>query len=159
MSTSAPHTAASIIPDFQATAHTGESLQLYALLDHGPVVLFFYPKAHTPGCTAEACHFRDLGPEFAALGALRVGVSRDGLPAQATFADRHGLDYPLLTDEDGEIARIFGVKRPGPLWSRRQTFVIGTDRRLLGRIRSETCMHKHADGALELLRRAGRSSG
>jgi thioredoxin-dependent peroxiredoxin len=153
MTTSAADPHDTTVPDFRATTHTGETLQLSDLLARGPVVLFFYPKAHTPGCTAEACHFRDLGAEFTALGAQRVGVSRDPMPTQASFAERNNLDYPLVADEDGAIARLFGAKRPGPLWSRRQTFVIGIDGRLIGRIRSETDMRKHADEALALLHR------
>ena len=139
------------VPDFTATLDTGETTSLSALLEDGPVVLFFYPKAFTGGCTAEACHFRDLATEFAEAGAQRIGVSRDDVETQARFREEHGFDYPLVADPSGEIARIFGAKRMGPLWSKRQTFVIGTDRRLLGEIRSETDMQRHADGALELL--------
>lgn len=139
------------VPDFTATLDTGETTTLSALLDHGPVVLFFYPKAFTGGCTAEACHFRDLAAEFADAGAQRLGVSRDDVDTQARFRSEHDFDYPLIADPDGEIARVFGAKRFGPLWSKRQTFVIGTDRRLLGVIRSETDMERHADEALELV--------
>jgi thioredoxin-dependent peroxiredoxin len=140
------------VPDFRATAHDGTSVRLTELLEKGPVVLFFYPKAHTGGCTAEACHFRDLAAEFGDVRAQRVGVSRDGVDDQASFARDNDLDYPLLADPDGSVARAFGAKRPGPLWSRRQTFVIGEDGTLIGRISSETDMETHATEALELLR-------
>lgn len=139
------------VPDFTATLDTGETTSLSALLADGPVVLFFYPKAFTSGCTAEACHFRDLTAEFAQAGAQRVGISRDDVATQARFRQEHDFDYPLIADESGEIADVFGAKRMGPLWSKRQTFVIGTDRRLLGTIRSETDMERHADEALSLL--------
>lgn len=139
------------VPDFTATLHTGETTTLSSLLADGPVVLFFYPKAFTGGCTAEACHFRDLTSEFARAGAQRLGISRDDVATQARFRQEHGLDYPLIADASGEIARIFGAKRPGPLWSRRATYVIDTGRRLLGGIRSETDMERHADEALSLL--------
>ena len=140
------------VPDFRATTHDGTTLRLSELLAEGPVVLFFYPKAHTGGCTAQACHFRDLAREFEQVGARRLGVSRDGIAAQESFAQAHDLDFPLLADTDGAVARIFGAKRPGPLWSRRQTFVIGQDGTLLGRVSSETDMESHADRALDLLR-------
>jgi thioredoxin-dependent peroxiredoxin len=90
--------------------------------------------------------------EFAEVGAQPVGASRDDVATQAWFASKHDLTYPLLADVDGSVAAIFGAKRLGPLWSRRQTFVIDGDRRLLGHIRSETDMTSHADEALALLR-------
>lgn len=139
------------VPDFTATLDTGETTTLSALLREGPIVLFFYPKAFTSGCTAEACHFRDLAAEFAEAGAQRLGISRDDADTQARFRGEHGFDYPLIADPSGEIARLFGAKRMGPLWSKRQTFVIGQDRHLLGVIRSETDMERHADEALALL--------
>jgi thioredoxin-dependent peroxiredoxin len=140
------------LPDLEVTLHTGERTRLSHLAADGPLVVFFYPKAFTGGCTAQACHFRDLAAEFAEVGASRVGVSRDDVETQARFADEHRFDYPLLADPDGEVARAFGAKRPGPLWSKRQTYVVAPDLTLLGSISSETDMEKHADEALELLR-------
>jgi thioredoxin-dependent peroxiredoxin len=142
------------LPDLEVTLHTGERTRLSHLAADGPLVVFFYPKAFTGGCTAQACHFRDLASEFADVGASRVGVSRDDVDTQARFAEEHRFDYPLLADPDGEVARAFGAKRPGPLWSKRQTYVVAPDLTLLGSISSETDMEKHADEALELLRSA-----
>ena len=115
-------------------------------------MLFFYPKALTPGCTKESCHFRDLEAEFAAMGAIRLGISADPVDRQRQFSEKHGLDFPLLSDADRTVARQFGVKRPGPLFNKRATFVIGTDARLLAAIHSEIDMTKHADAALSVLR-------
>jgi peroxiredoxin Q/BCP len=140
------------VPDFSATLDDGSTTTLTELLDGGPVVLFFYPKAFTPGCTAEACHFRDLAAEFDEVGALRFGVSRDDAGTQRRFRDEHGLDYPLISDGDGSIAKLFGAKRLGPLWSKRQTFVIDTDRLLLHAMSSESDMEAHAEEALAALR-------
>ena len=140
------------VPDFEAPAHDGRTVRFSDLLAVGPVVVFFSPKAQSGGCTVEACHFRDLGAEFAALGAQRIGVSRDDVDKQAAFADAQDLDYPLLADVDGSIARIFGAKRPGPLWSRRMTAVVDRNGTLLGTVQSEKDMEVHADRALELLR-------
>ena len=139
------------VPDFEATDQHGNTVTLAGLLQNGPVVLFFYPKAMTMGCTRESCHFRDLKAEFEQAGAQRVGISADEVERQKQFDDKHGLDMPLLSDPDRTVAKIFGVKRAGPLTNKRHTFVIGTDRTLLGSIRSETNMEKHADQALELL--------
>ena len=140
------------IPDFPAVLDDGRTVQFHDLLSDGPVVLFFYPKAFTPGCTAESCSFRDLGAEFAEVGAQRIGVSRDGVETQARFRQEYGLDFPLIADPDGSVAQVFGAKRMGPLPSKRQTFVIDTDATLLGVISSELNMSVHADDALALLR-------
>lgn len=145
------------VSDFTATDQDGRQRSLSSLLADGPVVLFFYPKAMTSGCTAETCHFRDLGAEFDAVGAQRVGISADSPELQAKFDAKNSLGYPLLSDPDRKIAKELGAKRPGPLWNRRSTFVIDTDRTLLAEISSETKMEVHADEALEVLRR--RSSG
>jgi thioredoxin-dependent peroxiredoxin len=148
------------VPDFELADQTGTPRRLSALLADGPVVLFFYPAAMTAGCTKEACHFRDLAAEFRAAGVQRVGISTDAVAKQQQFADKHGFDYPLLSDPDGTVADLFGVRR-GALGRRlgapvkRHTFVIGTDRRLLAHIASETNMDKHADEALASLSALG----
>lgn len=145
------------IPDFELPDQNGTPRRLSALLADGPVALFFYPAAMTGGCTREACHFRDLAAEYRAAGVQRIGISMDGVDAQKKFADMHAFDYPLLSDADGTVAGIFGVRR-GSLGSKlgapvkRQTFAIGRDRRLVARISSETNMDKHADEALSALR-------
>lgn len=140
------------VEDFTLADQSGESRSLSGLLEDGPVVLFFYPKAMTTGCTKESCHFRDLGSEFEAVGAQRVGISADKVDRQARFDAKHGLGYPLLSDPERTVARQFGVKRPGPLMNKRATFVIGTDRRILGAFSSEMNMDAHADEALSVLR-------
>ncbi|WP_293355474.1 peroxiredoxin [Mycolicibacterium sp.] len=147
-------------PDFELPDQTGTVRSLSGLLADGPIVLFFYPAAMTPGCTKEACHFRDLAAEFAAVGASRVGISTDPVDKQARFSDSQRFDYPLLSDADGTVAQMFGVKR-GLLGKfmpvKRTTFVIDTDRTVLEVISSEVNMDTHADQALEVLRE--RSAG
>ncbi len=142
-------------PDFELPDQTGTPRKLSDLLSDGPVVLFFYPAAMTPGCTKAACHFRDLAAEFAAVGANRVGISTDAVAKQAEFANARNFDYPLLSDADGSVATQFGVKRGllGKLMPvKRTTFVIDTDRTVLDVISSEFSMDTHADKALETLR-------
>lgn len=143
------------VPDFELPDQTGTVRSLSGLLADGPVVLFFYPAAMTPGCTKEACHFRDLAQEFAAAGGSRVGISVDPVGKQAKFSDSQRFDYPLLSDGDGRVAGMFGVKR-GLLGKfmpvKRTTFVIDTDRTVLEVISSEVNMDTHADRALEALR-------
>jgi len=138
-------------PDFELAADDGRKVKLSDELAKGPVVLFFYPKALTSGCTRESCHFRDLASEFAAAGAQRIGISADSVDRQRKFSEKHSFDFTLLSDPDRTVARQFGVKRPGPLFNKRVTFVIDTDRRVLDVIRSETNMETHADQALATL--------
>ena len=143
------------VPEFELPDQTGTVRSLTSLLADGPIVLFFYPAAMTPGCTKEACHFRDLAGEFDEVGASRVGISTDGVDKQARFADSQRFDYPLLSDRDGAVAELFGVKRGllGKLLPvKRTTFVIDTDRTVLDVISSELNMDTHADKALALLR-------
>jgi peroxiredoxin Q/BCP len=140
------------IPDLTVTLDDGTTTTLSALADGHHLVVFFYPKAFTGGCTAQACHFRDLGAEFAEAGARRVGISRDDVATQARFSDTHGFDFPLVADPDGAVAKAFGAKRPGPIPSKRQTIVLTPDLAVAKRIASETNMDVHADDALAFLR-------
>jgi peroxiredoxin len=141
------------VEDFELPDEQGVPRRLSTLLADGPVVLFFYPAAFTPGCTAEACHFRNVAGEFRAVGAQPVGISGDTVERQAEFSTRHSLGYPLLADPEGVVRKQFGVKRDFIMKTRRTTFVIDTDRRVLEVIRSELRMNVHADKALDALRR------
>jgi thioredoxin-dependent peroxiredoxin len=144
------------VPDFELADQDGVPRRLSTMLGDGPVVLFFYPAAMTPGCTKEACHFRDLAAEFATAHVQRVGISRDSVDRQHRFAELHSFDYPLLADVDGTVAQLFGVER-GRLATRigipvkRQTFAIAADGTLVAAISSELDMTKHADQALAAL--------
>ncbi|WP_327406588.1 peroxiredoxin [Streptomyces sp. NBC_01288] len=141
------------VEDFTLPDETGAERSLTELLTEGPVVLFFYPAALSAGCTAEACHFRDLAAEFAAVGARPVGISGDSVDKQQEFAGKHTLGMPLLSDTDGTIRERFGVKRGFSLApTKRATFVIGEDRTILEVVSSELRMNTHADRALAALR-------
>jgi thioredoxin-dependent peroxiredoxin len=166
-------------PDFTLYDHTGRPRTLSALLAEGPVVLFFFPLASSPICTAQACHFRDLTAEFARVGAQRVGISTDTVDRQAHFAQQRSFDYPLLSDADGVVSELFGVRR-GRLAKlrrsvgareatrrgrhtrrrgllarllpvRRTTFVIDTDRTILKVVSNEVRASVHADQTLLFL--------
>jgi peroxiredoxin Q/BCP len=166
-------------PDFTLYDHTGRPRTLSALLSDGPVVLFFFPLASSPICTAQACHFRDLSDEFARVGAHRVGISTDTVDKQAHFAQQRAFDYPLLSDADGVVSELFGVRR-GRLAKlrssavareaarrgrhsrrrgllarllpvKRTTFVIDTDRTVLKVVSNELRASVHADQALWFL--------
>ncbi|NEA66149.1 peroxiredoxin [Streptomyces sp. SID12488] len=141
------------IEDFELPDESGAPRRLSELLADGPIVLFFYPAALTPGCTAEACHFRDLAAEFAAVGARPVGISGDSVDRQQEFAQSHTLGMPLLSDADGTVRELFGVKRGFSMMpTKRVTFVIAEDRTVLEVVTSELRMNTHADRALAALR-------
>ena len=140
-------------PDFELPDETGTTRSLKEFLVSGPVVVFFYPAAMTPGCTAESCHFRDLAAEFAEVGASRIGISPDPVAKQQEFSAKHSFDFPLLSDPNGAVATQFGVRRGfGPLLTKRHTFVIDADGTVLEVIKSEFRMDVHADKALAALR-------
>ena len=111
-------------PDFALPSSSGGNVALSALLANGPVVLFFYPKDDTLGCTAEACAFRDSHDEFVRAGAQVVGISSDSIASHNRFASKHKLPMVLLSDEDGKVRALYGVKRSLGLFPGRATFVI-----------------------------------
>jgi peroxiredoxin Q/BCP len=145
--------AGAVAPDFALPDQRGRVVRMSDRLREGPVVLFFYPAALSPGCTRQACHFRDLGPEYDAAGAMRLGVSRDGVDRQREFADGHDLGYPLLADEAGEVATAYGVRRRLLTPVKRATFVVDRQQVVAEVITSELDMRVHADRALEAVRR------
>jgi thioredoxin-dependent peroxiredoxin len=143
-----------LVEDFELPDESGAPRRLSDLLLHGRVVLYFYPAASSMGCSIESRHFRDLAPEFAALGAQIVGISPDEVPKQREFADQCSLGFPLLSDPQRTVAKEFGVNRRfGPSPVKRWTFIIETDRTVLEVVKSELNMNSHADHALEALRK------
>ena len=116
-------------PDFTLPDQDGNDVNLYDLLKDGPVVVFFYPKAFTNVCTAEACSFRDNFEEFAAAGARIVGISTDGIDKQKAFADRYKLTFPVLSDPGATAYKLFGLRSSQQVWqlNDRVTFVIDRD--------------------------------
>jgi len=97
-------------PDFTLPSDTGETIHLKSLRGR-PVVLYFYPKDDTPGCTREACAFRDLKAEMEKLGAVVLGVSADDLDSHRKFRQKYNLNFPLLSDTDHKVAEMFGAWR------------------------------------------------
>jgi thioredoxin-dependent peroxiredoxin len=125
------------------------------------VVLFFYPKADTPGCTVEACEFRDSFPKFKKLqdhGVVILGISRDTVKAQKKFQQKFSLPYTLLADSDQEIVKRFDLVKPKTMYGKlvsgveRTTYVIGPDQRLL-HIFSKVKPEGHAEEVLALLKK------
>lgn len=144
-------TEGSTAPDFDLPDEKGNRVRLSETVAHGPVVLFFYPAAMTGGCTKEACHFRDLAAEFKESGGQRLGISTDPVARQLEFSEAHRFDYPLLSDESGEVATAYGVRRRMVTPVKRATFVIDRDMTVRKVVTNEWNMGAHADEALEAL--------
>lgn len=124
-----------IAPDFELAADDGTVVRLSGLRGRR-VILFFYPKADTPGCTTEACEFRDLQPQVNEAGAMVLGISPDSVDAQALFREKYGLPFRLLADEHHQVAEAYGVWKEKSNFGRtymgveRSTFVIDAEGRM-----------------------------
>ncbi|MDD9933539.1 MAG: peroxiredoxin [Myxococcales bacterium] len=138
-------------PDFSATAGDGTPVRL-ADYRGRHLVLYFYPKAFTPGCTAQAKAFAAHDGEIGELGAAVVGVSTDPPPTVCDFGARFELPFPLIGDEDGSLARSYGVRRALLGMAKRVTFVVDPEGRIAGRFHHEVRTTRHVDDVLELLR-------
>lgn len=145
-----------VVKDFEAEATGGKTVRLKSLRGK-KVVLYFYPKDMTPGCTNESRDFRDLHDDFTRAGAVILGVSRDSLDSHARFRAKHDLPFDLLSDPDESLCRQFDVIRPKALYGRkflgieRSTFLLDED----GRLRREWRKLKvkgHAAEVLEAVR-------
>ena len=140
-------------PDIQVHTDTGEDFRLSEMKGKR-VVLYFYPKADTPGCTVEACEFRDDIRAFAGKGAAVIGVSPDKPSAQAKFKEKYDLPFTLLADQDRAAAEAYGVYKEKNMYGRkvmgieRTTFVIGADGKI-EKIYSKVKAKGHAAQVLE----------
>jgi len=142
----------SVAPDFTLSDEKGASHRLSELCKNGPVVVYFYPKDDTPGCTAEACKFRDDYEDFTGAGAQVVGISSDAADAHQAFKAKHSLPFTLLSDPGAAVARSFGVKKLLGLLPGRATFVIDRSRVVRLSFSSHIDMHAHVEQALTALR-------
>jgi peroxiredoxin Q/BCP len=142
-------------PDFELQSDTGETVQL-ASLRGKPVVLYFYPKDHTSGCTTQACGIRDAWSEFARAGAVVLGVSPDDVASHESFRADYELPFTLLADPDHEVAEAYGVWGEKSRYGRtymgvvRSTFVIGPDG-TVEKVMRDVKPATHADDVLALL--------
>jgi thioredoxin-dependent peroxiredoxin len=140
-------------PDFTLPSQSGESVRLRDRLGDHVVVLYFYPKDDTPGCTAEACTFRDSHEAFTDAGADVIGISSDSTGRHAAFAGRHQLPFTLLSDQGGQVRKSYGVPAVLGLLPGRVTYVIdrtGTVRHVFN---SMTNIGQHVNDALDVVRR------
>ena len=147
-------------PAFQLADANGKTVALKDLLGAGNLVLYFYPKDMTPGCTIEACSFRDNNDRLTALGAQVVGISADSSASHTKFTEKHGLNFPLLADPENKVTGLYGVYKMKSLYGRqfmgieRTTFVIdkaGVVRRIFPKVK----VNGHTDEVIEALQALG----
>lgn len=140
-------------PDFALPKQDGTTVSLSELLTKSAVVLYFYPKDDTPGCTAEACSFRDSYEDFKQAGAEVVGISSDSESSHAAFASKYRLPFMLVSDQGGKVRKAYGVPSTFGLLPGRVTYVIdqqGVVRHVFNSLLNAT---KHVTDALEVLKR------
>jgi len=142
-------------PDFTLSSQSGDMVSLHDLLGRKAVVLFFYPKDGTPGCTMESCAFRDSYEDFKDAGAEVVGISSDGVASHQEFAGRHNLPFLLLSDEGGKIRSLYGVSATRGVFPGRVTYLIGKDGVVRNIFSSQLDIQRHVDESLKILRDGG----
>ena len=142
-------------PAFTMVSDSGKKTKLSDFKGQ-PVVLYFYPKDDTPGCTKEACAFRDASTQLKELGAVVLGVSPDDEASHAKFRDKYSLNFPLLADPDHSVAEIYGAWREKNMYGKksmgvqRSTYLIGADGKV-ARIWKKVSVDGHDSAVLEAL--------
>ncbi|CAM4231933.1 thioredoxin-dependent thiol peroxidase [Lederbergia lenta] len=147
-----------IAPNFRLQASNGEKVSLSDFKGKKHVVLYFYPKDMTPGCTTQACDFRDMHAEFSDLDAVILGVSPDPLERHEKFVDKHGLPFLLLVDENHEVAEKYGVWQLKKNFGKeymgivRSTFIINKDGEIVQEWRNLR-VKGHVEDALHFIKK------
>ena len=145
-------------PGFSLQTTGGGTISLDDYLGKKNVVLYFYPKDDTPGCTKEACSFRDLEAEFGEAGAVILGVSADSVKSHDKFAEKYHLPFPLLADEDKSVLDAYGVWKQKSLYGKtflgieRTTFAIDRDG-IIRKVWPKVKVEGHVDEVLEFVRK------
>ena len=139
-------------PDFTLSSQTGDPVTLSTLLQGKAIVLYFYPKDDTPGCTAESCGFRDSYEVFTDAGADVVGISDDSAASHARFAAKHHLPFTLLSDEGGTVRARYGVRKTLGILPGRVTFVIDQTGIVRHVFSSQRSVLTHVSEALDTIR-------
>jgi peroxiredoxin Q/BCP len=139
-------------PDFTLPSQMGDNVTLFEYFGKKNVVLYFYPKDETRGCTREACEFRDQYDVFTSLGAEVLGVSSDTLESHKSFATHHGLPFLLLSDEKGEVRKLYGVPSSMGILPGRVTYIIDKKGIVRHIFNSQLQPEKHIEEALKILR-------
>src|ERR1700722_996096 len=139
-------------PDFPLPTQSGETFQLQDHMGERVIVLYFYPKDNTSGCTAEACAFRDSHEVFTEAGAEGIGVSSDSADKHTAFADKYKLPFTLLSDRGGKVRKLYGVPTVLGLIPGRVTYVIDREGTVRQIFNSMTNISGHVNDALEMVK-------
>ena len=142
-------------PDFTLPSQTGEDVSLSQFREKQNVVLYFYPKDETPGCTREACTFRDSYELFTDLGAAVIGVSADSVESHKAFAEHYNLPFTLLSDGDNTVRKLYGASSTFGFIPGRVTFIIDKKGVVRHVFSSQLQPEKHIQEALEVLKKLG----
>jgi peroxiredoxin Q/BCP len=145
----------SVAPNFTLPSQSGEMVSLEDFLGHKPVVLFFYPKDDSPGCTKQVCAFRDDYEEFGRLDAEVIGISSDSVESHRSFSAKHHLPYTLVSDDEGKVRRLYGVPNTLGLFPGRVTYVIDKEGVVRHIFSSQVGIDRHVEDALEALESIG----
>jgi peroxiredoxin Q/BCP len=140
-------------PDFSKTTQNGDPISLSQFRGEKTVVLYFYPKDETPGCTAEACTFRDSFEDFVDAGAVVIGVSQDSDESHKRFAEHHRLPFLLVSDRDKSLQKAYGVPKTMGLLPGRVTYVIDRNGVVQHVFSSQLNAAKHVKEALDVVKR------
>lgn len=147
-----PLTVGDPAPEFSLLNQAGATISLRDFRDQKNVVLYFYPKDDTPGCTIESCNFRDNYTAFQDVGAEVLGISSDDEQSHRTFADRYRLPFSLLVDSGARVRKAFGVPKSFGVLAGRVTYVIDRQGVIRHVFQSQLGFTKHVDEALEVLK-------
>lgn len=139
-------------PDFTLPSQMGDNVTLSEYLGKKNIVLYFYPKDETPGCTAEACSFRDSYQELASLGAEVLGVSGQSIESHKSFATHYGLPFILLSDEDNKVRKLYGVPSTMGFLPGRVTYIIDKQGIVRHIFNSQTQTRQHVEEAKAALK-------
>lgn len=144
----------SLIPQFSLNDQNGDKFDIGSVLGKKNLVIFFYPKDDSPGCTKEACYFRDQFAAFQDANAAVIGISGQSVASHKAFAQKHNLSYTLLSDHGNRVRKLFGVPTdffgilPG-----RVTYIVDKSGKVVHTFSSQTEVLKHVDEALEILKK------
>ena len=142
----------SLIPSFELKDQNGQLFQIDSVLGKKNLVIYFYPKDDSPGCTKEACAFRDQFEVFEEADALIIGISAQSVESHFNFAQKHNLKFTLLSDNENKVRKLFGVPTNFfGLISGRVTYIINKEGKVVYLFNSQTQAEKHVEEALRIL--------
>jgi peroxiredoxin Q/BCP len=143
--------AGSLAPNFTLPSQSGKKVSLRDFLGKKPVILFFYPKDDTPGCTKEACAFRERYEDFREINAEVIGISSDSVESHRSFAAKHELPFTLLSDEGAKVRKLYGASSTFGLIPGRVTYVLDEEGVIRHIFSSQLGVEEHVEEALEAL--------